>query len=290
MSDRQSIVRKALMWWFHWPGNPYVSVTAAVDFTGARAYLEQLNADGQAQVSINHLVVAVAARVNHEFPEANAWVVGNKIRRQPHVGVAMPVDLSGHQAASQQTSLAVVQKADTLTLRQVADAGRREVTAERQGQTTNPFIRVASGIVDRLPYSFLARGLDLCDLASRHPVVSMALQRQLGFTTVVTNAGAPFGRMDGLLFRGGAFEIPQRLFHVGTVWGISAIQDEVLAIKGKPEVRPAMPVVLVFDHRLFDGVKAGRILVRFAQILQAPAPVFGEQGDQPIGGYLAATS
>ena len=99
MSDKLSTVRKALMWWFHWPGNPYVSVTAAVDFTGGRAYLEQVNAEGRSKVSINHLVVAVAARVMHEFPEANAWLVGNKIRRQPHVGVAMPVNLEGHEAA-----------------------------------------------------------------------------------------------------------------------------------------------------------------------------------------------
>ena len=283
MSERLSIVRKALMWWFHWPGNPYVSVTAAMDFTGAGAYLERLNEDGAAAISINHLVVAVTARVMHEFPEANAWLVGNKIRRQPHVGVAMPVNLEGHEAANQQTSLAVVKDADTLTLRQVAEAGRREVNAERRGQTTNPMIRSISGIMNHLPYSVLARGLNLLDLASRHSMVSLALHRQLGFTTVVTNAGAPFGRMDGMLFRGGAFEIPQRIFHVGTVWGISAVQDEVLAIAGKAEVRPVLPVVMVFDHRLFDGVKAGRILVRFAQLLQDPAPVLGERGDVVIG-------
>ncbi len=284
MSDKLSTVRKALMWWFHWPGNPYVSVTAAVDFTGGRAYLEQVNAEGRSKVSINHLVVAVAARVMHEFPEANAWLVGNKIRRQPHVGVAMPVNLEGHEAAGQQTSLAVVKDADTLTLRQIAEAGRKEVSAERRGEITNPLIRSVSGIVDHLPYSFLARGLDLLDLAARHPLVSMALHRQLGFTTVVTNAGAPFGRMEGALFRSGAFEIPQRLFHVGTVWGLSAIQDEVLAINGKPEVRPTLPVVFVFDHRLFDGVKGGKILIRFMKLMQDPATVLGERGDVPIAG------
>ena len=281
MSDKLSIARKALIWWFHWPGNPYVSVTAAVDFSGARKYLQQLDEDDdQARVSVNHLVVAITARVLKEFPEANAWLVGNEIQRQPHVGVAMPVDLTGHQADRQQTSLAVLADADTLTLRQVAEAGRREVDAERQGEPTNPFIRAVSGLVDRLPFSVLARGLDLLDLASRSPLVSVSMQRLLGFTTVVTNAGAPFGSMEGLLFRGGAFEIPQRLLHVGTVWGLSAVQDEVLAVDGKPEVRPTLPVVLVFDHRLFDGVKAGRMLVRFAQLLQDPEPVFGPHGDR----------
>ena len=282
MSDKLSIARKALMWWFRWPGNPYVCVTAAVDFSGARDYLERLNRGDRPKVSVNHLVVAAVARVMHEFPEANAWIVGHKIQRQRHVGVAMPVDLTGSDAAGQQTSIAVVQDADTLTLRQVAEAGRQEVDAERRGQHTNPVIRAISGAVDHLPYSVLARGLSLLELVARLPTVSGILQRQLGFTTVVTNAGAPFGKMDGMLFRGGAMELPQRLIHVGSVWGISAIQDEVLAIAGKPEVRPAMPVVMVFDHRLFDGVKAGRILVRFAQLIQEPAPVLGEDGDARI--------
>ena len=272
------------MWWFHWPGNAYVSVTAAVDFSGARAYLEQLNREADTRVKVNDLVVAAAVRVMCEFPEANAWITGNRIRRQRHVGVGMPVNLEGHQAGKQQeTSIAVVQRAEALTLRQVAWSSRREVHAERHGEHTNRLVGAVSGILGGLPFGVLARGLDLLNLASRVPRVRLEIQRQLGFTTVVTNAGAPFDRMQGVLFRGGAFELPQRLFHVGTVWGISAVQDEVLAIDGEPRVCPVLPVVMVFDHRLFDGVKAGKILMRLMAIIQKPATVLGADGDQRIG-------
>jgi pyruvate/2-oxoglutarate dehydrogenase complex dihydrolipoamide acyltransferase (E2) component len=291
MSDRLTTVRKALMWWFHWPGNPYVSITIAIDFSGAQAYLEQLAGGGQESVSVNHLAVAAVARVLREFPEANAWLVGDRIERQPHVGVAMPVWLEGHSAgAKQELSLAVLDEADTLTLRGVARAGRHEVSAERRGEISNRLIRTVSGIVDRLPFGVLTRGLDLFNLVTGHPLAARALQRQLGFTTVVTNVGPAFARLEGAMLRGVAFEIPQRLFHLGTVWGLSAVQDEVFAVDGEPRVCPALPVLLVFDHRLFDGVRAGRLLVRFAEILRDPAAVFGDTGDLPIWEERPATS
>ena len=81
-----------------------------------------------------------------------------------------------------------------------------------------------------------------------------------------------------MLFRAGAMELPQRLFHVPTVWGLSSLQDEVWAVDGKPEVRPVLPVILLFDHRLFDGVMAGRILVRLNDLLQSPEEHFGSDG------------
>lgn len=284
MSDKLSTVRKALMWWFHWPGNPYICVTAAVDFRRSQSYLEQLNTGQQPKVSINHLVVAAVTRVLREFPEANAWLLGHSIKRQEHVGVGMPVNLQGHQAgAHQEVGLAVVQRSDTMTLRGVAGACRGTVKAERGGKTANRLIRAVSGVADRLPYGVLARGLGLFHLATRNPLVATLLQQQLGFTTVVTNAGAPFGKLKGAQLRGVAMELPQRLFHLGTVWGISAVQDEVFPVDGVPVVCPALPVVLVFDHRLFDGVKAGQILIRFVEILQDPAAVLGPDGDALLG-------
>ena len=56
------------------------------------------------------------------------------------------------------------------------------------------------------------------------------------------------------------------------------VQDEVIPVDGRPEVRPVLPVILVFDHRLFDGVMASRLLTRFASMLQDPASVFGPDG------------
>ncbi len=47
---------------------------------------------------------------------------------------------------------------------------------------------------------------------------------------------------------------------------------------GRPEVRRMLPLLYVFDHRLFDGVLAGKILTRVFDVLQDPAAHFGPEG------------
>jgi len=100
------------------------------------------------------------------------------------------------------------------------------------------------------------------------------------FTTGLTNPGASISGAEGLWLRGGALSLPSRLAHVGTLWGIAPIQPEVLPIDGQPTVRPGLPVVLLFDHRLVDGVRASKMLARFNAILQDPAAVFGAIGER----------
>jgi len=67
--------------------------------------------------------------------------------------------------------------------------------------------------------------------------------------------------------------------HIGSLWGLSAVQDEVIAVDGEPQVRPMLPVLFVFDHRLFDGVIAGRIFTRLGDILRHPMEHFGPDGN-----------
>ena len=51
---------------------------------------------------------------------------------------------------------------------------------------------------------------------------------------------------------------------------VGAIRDEVLAIDGRPEVRPAMQIAIAYDHRGIDGATASRFTTRIKAILEAP--------------------
>ena len=75
------------------------------------------------------------------------------------------------------------------------------------------------------------------------------------------------------------------MVHVGTLWGFSAIQKEVLAINDEPMVCPVLPVMVTWDHRLIDGVKASQLILRFASIIQDPQPSSG----QPLKTSVSAT-
>jgi pyruvate dehydrogenase E2 component (dihydrolipoamide acetyltransferase) len=50
---------------------------------------------------------------------------------------------------------------------------------------------------------------------------------------------------------------------------VGAIRDEVLAIEGRIEVRPAMQIAVAYDHRGIDGAVASRFTTKVKQLLEA---------------------
>jgi pyruvate dehydrogenase E2 component (dihydrolipoamide acetyltransferase) len=51
---------------------------------------------------------------------------------------------------------------------------------------------------------------------------------------------------------------------------VGAISDRVIAVDGKPLVRPMMTITLSCDHRVADGAKAAMFLSDVVQALQDP--------------------
>lgn len=51
---------------------------------------------------------------------------------------------------------------------------------------------------------------------------------------------------------------------------VGAIRDEVLAVDGRPEVRPAMHIAVAYDHRGIDGATASRFTTGVKALLEAP--------------------
>jgi len=279
--------RKALIWWFRRPANPYICVSFAVDSTAARAYLAELAERYDAKVSINHLVTAAVGRVLREFPKANDRLSRGRLVRRRSCGLAMPVDLQAGAPGAQETAMAVLDDADQLSLLQVAAASRKVVGAERSGRSALGWVRWLTGLIDRAPYSAIAPLLTGFDLVTRHTPLSDLLFDHLPGSGV-TNVGPALEPKEGVLFRAAAMEIPQRLMHVGTIWGVSVIQDEVIPVDGEPKVRPMLPVVLCFDHRLCDGVYASKLVMRFSEIVLEPEREFGGDGTRRAEARAAA--
>jgi pyruvate dehydrogenase E2 component (dihydrolipoamide acetyltransferase) len=104
-----------------------------------------------------------------------------------------------------------------------------------------------------------ALGARVAELAER------ARNRQLrptdleGATFTVSNLGA-YGVENGTPV---IFAPQVALMFVG------AIRDEVIAIDGRPEVRPTMQISIAYDHRGIDGAMASRFTTRVKAILEA---------------------
>ncbi len=277
-SQPLSFARKFSLWFFREPNNPYVSLSVSADFGRARDYLARVNETAETRVSIQHLVTAAIGRVYAEFPVANASAGATRIRRFEHVGVAMPVNLLDGPTGAAETSLVILERAEERSLVEIAAQTRKRVTGERTGKSENRVMRFAYRVADKTPFGIMDLGLTALDRLSRVPFVGRQLHERFPVTVVVSNPGAALGLPQGAAMRGAAFSPPQRLVGVGSLVGVFPLQDEVVPIDGTPQVRPMLPLLYVFDHRLFDGVLAGKILTRLFEVLQAPEEHFGADG------------
>ncbi len=281
MSKSPSAARRALLWWFASPANAHVSVSVAIDFSASKAWLEGLNQRGL-RISLHHLIMGSVARVMREFPSANARIFGSRIVRKEEVGIVMPVNLLGHPGERRSELTLTVQKAvDGKSLQELAAQSRQDVESTRQGTALDPFTKFMFQFAEKAPGPLFRGGLSIMDTISQSRIGEF-FYALTPFTTAISNPGAAIPQAPGVWLRGAAISLPQRLVHVGSLWGVSPVQEEVVPVEGRAEVRPILPVVLVFDHRLVDGVMAGRMLQRFAEILQQPAAVFGEEAERRI--------
>ncbi|GEM_PF-2001534 len=281
-----NIIRRFLRWWMD-PryGSPWVHTSIAIDMTVALAYLDRLNADEDApRVTLNHLVTASIGRILDRYPVANRRLIGNKLFQAPNVGVAAPVNLlDTSQAGKMEVTMVTFRRVDAKSLREIAGGSRKAVAAERAGQTTEPMARWMIQLAEVMPERGMHLGLSLAAKVMDQPALAGLSWKIAPVSAALSNPGSAFPPIEGVLLRGGGFHIPTRLMHVGTLWGLSVIQEEVIPIAGQPAVRPMLPVVLVFDHRLFDGVMASRILSDFSRLLLDPEGTFGEEGSRTGG-------
>jgi pyruvate dehydrogenase E2 component (dihydrolipoamide acetyltransferase) len=55
------------------------------------------------------------------------------------------------------------------------------------------------------------------------------------------------------------------------ILAVGRIADRVVAVDGRPEVRPTMTLALSFDHRVVDGARGAEFLDTLASLVEEPA-------------------
>ena len=279
---RLNLVRRFVLWWM--AETPYVTASISIDFSTALAYLERLNRS-QPRVSIQHLFSAAVARAYTEHPVANQRIVGGRIYQAPNVGIAMPVDLlgrKGEQIKGEVTMMAL-RKVETLSLRRIAELTRRQVGAEREGKSTDPLVdtmwKLAQGTpgpLQRLTWRSVGR-------MAHVGLLRRFVWKQAPITTAVTNPGSTYEGSVKVLFRGASIQPPSKFLHIGSLWGLSGIQQEAVVMDdGSIEARPMLPITFTWDHRLFDGVMASRVIRALVVALENPEDSFGVDGEKVI--------
>ena len=269
-------MRRAMRWAFAPPSSAHIALQGAIDFSAGRSWLRE-----QDGLTVQHLLTGAIGWALAETPEANARMIDGRAYPVEDVGVVMPVNLLGHAAGAHDAlGVAIVAPVQHMSVREIAEATTRRVSGQRAGHSENPVKRRLKAAVDRIPGPAIDAALGVAGVALRSKHVVDGLSRLFPATTMVSNAGAVLGKEapEGVLYRGASFAVPPRIGHLATMWATSFIQDEVIPVGGEPVVRPMLPVTLMFDHRAFDGVVAGRLMLKVAERLQHPLEAFGANG------------
>jgi len=282
-----SLIRKAMLWYFSYPPfSPYASFSCAVGFTQARDYLDQLNAGdaSQARVTVQHLFMAALSRVYREFPIINASVVGRRVVRHEHVGIAVPIDLgaSKHGGKKAELSAVLVTKCELRSLRDIAARVSGRVQDYRDSAKPNPLFVKLMPLARHIPTSVLHRTLDVLDAASQQLPLYRQFHRVYPMTALVSNMGSSLAVPGGVVSRAVSFTPPRRFFGLGSFVGILPVQEEAVVVDGQVVAKPMLPFSFTFDHRLLDGILCGRLLTRLCEVLSDPSATFGPDGQRSV--------
>lgn len=271
---KPSVVRSFMLWLFDVPhGEPYVMTTVDIRWDRVLAWMELHNAGGGHRVTTQHVFTSAIGRLFREFPVINARIFGNAIHPLPTVDVVMPVNLLG-TGVGRELSMVSLRDVDRMTPWEVAEHLRPQVAQERQGKTGNAFVKAMMEFGKQSPRAMRFALSQVATLA-HDPRGAAMLARTLPMSTVITNVGAALGDAPGLRFRAVAFSPPSKLIHVGSVFGLGPLERapvvEIVDGAERIVIGTVLPVGFMFDHRLVDGVMAGRILTRLNAMLQDPA-------------------
>jgi pyruvate dehydrogenase E2 component (dihydrolipoamide acetyltransferase) len=101
------------------------------------------------------------------------------------------------------------------------------------------------------------------DLVARAQAGKLAVTELQGGTFTISNLG-----MFGIDQFSAIINPPQ-----AAILAVGRIADRVVAVDGKPKVRPMMTLNLSSDHRVVDGARAARFLDHLANLIEDPMRV-----------------
>jgi pyruvate dehydrogenase E2 component (dihydrolipoamide acetyltransferase) len=241
------------------PDDPQIYGALEIDATALRRFIADCSSLGQ-KVTPTHLVGRAIALMLRDVPEMNVRIRGSTAipRESADIFFITAVeggrDLSGVKIEGVERK-SVLEVARELTERsKKAKAGHDADLAKSKramDALPMPLLRVALRAT-----AWLAGDLD-------RGVRALGLARSPFGSAAVTSVGM-FGLPTGFAPLSWMYKVPL-LVLVGT------IEDKPVAVEGRVEVRPMLPITATIDHRYADGWHVARAMRVFRAYLESPA-------------------
>lgn len=109
--------------------------------------------------------------------------------------------------------------------------------------------------------------LTLIEVAKQLEHLIEAAQKR---TLTMSEAGGSTFTLNNVGSFGGSSGAPIINYPEAAILLVGRMQEKAIARNGVVLIRPMMPLVLSFDHRLIDGALAGKFLARFKELVEHP--------------------
>jgi pyruvate dehydrogenase E2 component (dihydrolipoamide acetyltransferase) len=260
MEEVSSFRRMAAGMWGK-PSDPSIYGSMDIDATAALAFLAEHQAKTGVKLTVTHLVARAVALALRDQPEINAKVrFWGRLEQRSTIDIFLTVstgegrDLSG----------ARIERADTRSLVEIANEIASRAKTIRTGEDKSfeksrkllkstpwwlarPATWLSDFLVNELHVDLPSQGLPLDAFGS-------ALITSVGMFGIDT-AFAPF--------------VP--LARCPILILVTEVRPRPWVNGDKVEVRPVLRLCATFDHRIVDGVAAGKLARRLHQLFAAPA-------------------
>lgn len=241
------------------PNDPQIYGSLDVDATAMLAFIALARSHDQ-HVTATHLVGRAIAQALVAVPELNVRLVGDRAIDRESIDIFFITAVD----AGRDLSGVKVDGADAKSAADLArELGRRSRTM-KEGK--DPDFARTKRTMETLPRAILRPVLRLGawiagDRAQRIDALGLA-PTPFG-SAMVTSVGM-FGLPMGFAPLAWMYRVPLLVL-------VGEIGDRPVAVSGRVEVRPIVPITVTIDHRYVDGAQLGRALRAFRDYLASPA-------------------
>ena len=241
------------------PDDPQVYGILEFDATPMIAYIEAARAVGH-RVTPTHFVGRAIALALHEVPDFNVRIHGSKVIPRETVDVFFIAAVEG----GKELSGVRVDRADEKSVLEVAAELRERANKMKSGDDQE--FAKSKKTIAAMPRRLLRPSMRFSAWLSGDRNKSI---KMLGVKA------SPFG--SAMVTSIGMFGIPQgfaplaRFYKMPLLVLVGEITDKPIAVDGKVEIRPVLPLTATIDHRYADGWHISQLIKPFKAYLTDPA-------------------
>lgn len=240
------------------PDDPQVFGTMEFDATGLRAFIHRARQAGH-RITPTHLVGRAVALGLRAVPELNVRIVGDRALPRSSVDVFFITAVEG----GRDLSGVKIERADEKSVYEIASELSRRASAMKSG--LDPELATSKRFMQVLPRPLLRVALRLGawltgDLGVGIP--ALGLHPSPFGSAMITSVGM-FGLSYGFAPLAWMYRVPLLVL-------AGEIADKPVAIEGRVEVRPVLPLSATIDHRYADGWHIARMIQPVRAYLSAP--------------------